>query len=53
MIIGNGIDIIDISRIKKTIDKLSVKEIVNLISQNNKVSKKQIYNYCLTKKNEN
>ena len=39
--------------IDKMINKLSVKEIVNLISQNNKVSKKQIYNYCLTKKNEN
>ena len=38
--------------IDKMINKLSVKEIVNLISQNNKVSKKQIYNYCLTKKNE-
>ena len=39
--------------IDKMINKLSVKEIVNLISQNNKISKKQIYNYCLTKKNEN
>ena len=38
--------------IDKMINKLSVKEIVNLISQNNKVSKKQIYSYCLTKKNE-
>ena len=38
--------------IDKMINRLSVKEIVNLISQNNKVSKKQIYNYCLTKKNE-
>ena len=34
------------------IDKLSVKEIVNLISQNNNVSKKDIYNYCLLLKNE-
>ena len=40
--------------IKKMINKLSIKEIVNLISQNNKISKKQIYNYCLKiKKNEN
>ena len=38
--------------IDKMINKLSVKEIVNLISQNNKISKKKIYNYCLTKKNE-
>jgi len=42
----------DKTTIDKMINKLSVKEIVNLISQNNKVSKKQIYNYCLTKKNE-
>ena len=38
--------------INKMIDKLSVKEIVSLISQNNKISKKDIYNYCLELKNE-
>ena len=38
--------------IKKTINKLSVKEIVNLISQNNNVPKKEIYNYCIKLKNE-
>ena len=32
--------------------KLSTKEITNLISQNSKVSKKEIYNYCLKLKNE-
>ena len=39
--------------IRKTINKLSVKEIVNLITKNNEISKKEIYNYCLELKNEN
>ena len=39
--------------IKKMINKLSVKEITNIINQNNKISKKEIYNYCLKLKNEN
>jgi len=39
--------------IKKTIDKLSVKEIVNLISRNNEIPKKEIYKYCIELKNEN
>ncbi len=40
--------------IKKTINKLSVKEIVNLInSNNNDISKKEIYKYCIELKNEN
>ena len=43
----------DKRNIEKMINKLSVKEIVGLISSNNKVSKKEIYNYCLTLKNEN
>ena len=38
--------------IKKMINKVSIKEISNIISQRNKVSKKLIYNYCLTLKNE-
>ena len=38
--------------IRKTINKLSIKEIVNLISKNNEISKKEIYNYCLELKNE-
>ena len=38
--------------IRKTINKLSVKEIVNLITKNNEISKKEIYNYCLELKNE-
>ena len=43
----------DKSLIKTMIKKLSVKEITDLISQNRKISKKKIYNYCLKLKNEN
>ena len=39
--------------IRKTINKLSIKEIISLISKNNEISKKEIYNYCLELKNEN
>ena len=42
----------DKRNIEKMINKLSVKEITNLISQNGKVSKKKIYDYCLKLKNE-
>ena len=38
--------------IKKMIKKLSIKEITDFISSNSKVSKKEIYNYCLKIKNE-
>ena len=43
----------DKSTIKKMINKLSIKEITNLIHQNNPVSKKIIYKYCVDIKNEN
>tara|TARA_B100000900_G_scaffold410987_1_gene429803 strand:+ start:41 stop:904 length:864 start_codon:yes stop_codon:yes gene_type:complete len=39
--------------IKKMIKKLTIKEIVNLVSQNSGVPKKKIYNFCLKIKNEN
>ena len=39
--------------VKKMINKLSIKEISDLIHQNNKISKKIIYDYCLKIKNEN
>ena len=39
--------------IKQMINKLSIKEITNLIHQNNPVSKKTIYKYCVDIKNEN
>ena len=42
----------DKNNIRKMIKKLSIKEIVNLISQNNGVPKKKIYNFCLKIKNE-
>jgi len=39
--------------IKKMINKLSIKEIISLINNDNKIPKKIIYNYCLKVKNEN
>jgi len=42
----------DKKNIQKIIKKLSIKDITDLISQNNKVPKKEIYNYCLKLKNE-
>ncbi len=38
--------------ITKMINKFSIKEIVNLINENNKISKKEIYNFCVKLKNE-
>ena len=38
--------------ISKMINKLSIKEITDLINQNKKISKKIIYEYCLKTKNE-
>ena len=38
--------------IKKMINKLSTKEIIDILSQISNVSKKEIYNYCLELKNE-
>ena len=42
----------DKSNINMIINKLTTKEITNLISQSSKVSKKKIYEYCLKLKNE-
>ena len=42
----------DKTNIEKMINKLSTKEITDLISQNSKASKKKIYDYCLKIKNE-
>ena len=39
--------------INQMINKLSVKEIVSLVNQSKKISKKEIYNYCIRLKNEN
>ena len=43
----------DKNLISKMIKKFSIKETTHLISANNKISKKEIYNYCLKLKNEN
>ena len=42
----------DMNIIKKMINKFSIKEISNFVSQNKEISKKEIYNYCLKIKNE-
>ena len=42
----------DKRNINKMINKLTIKEITDLICQNSKVSKKEIYSYCLKLKNE-
>ena len=43
----------DIILINKMINKLTLKEITQLICQNSQVPKKIVYNYCLKLKNEN
>ena len=43
----------DINLIKKMINKLSTKEITNLIISNKNIPKKVVYNFCLKLKNEN
>ena len=52
-IISNNLQESDKKNIKKIIKILSIKDIVDLMSQNKKLSKKEIYNYCLFLKNEN
>jgi len=42
----------DMSIINKMINKLTIKEITEIISQNNDISKKEIYSYCLKLKDE-
>ena len=42
----------DMNLIKKMINKLTIKEITEIISQNKEISKKEIYSYCLKLKNE-
>ena len=42
----------DKETIKKMIKKLSIKDITDLISKNNNIPKREIYNYCLKLKNE-
>jgi 16S rRNA (cytidine1402-2'-O)-methyltransferase len=42
----------DMNIIKKIINKLTIKEIIEIICLNKDISKKEIYNYCLRIKNE-
>ena len=43
----------DKKKINSLIKNMTIKEIVNTISNEKKISKKTIYNYCLSLKNEN
>ena len=43
----------DKKKINKLIKKMSIKDIVKKVSEDRKISKKLIYNYCLDLKNEN
>ena len=42
----------DMNIIKKMINKLSIREITDILSQRTNVTKKEIYNYCLKLKND-
>ena len=42
----------DKRNIKRMINKLSIKEISDMVSSNKDISKKEIYNFCLKLKNE-
>ena len=46
------LSILDKNNIKKMIQTYSIKDIVNLVSKEKKISKKDIYNFCLKIKNE-
>lgn len=48
----NFLDDEDKKKIKKLIKKSSIKDIINIISKNKKISKKEIYDFCLKLKNE-
>ena len=49
---SKNLSVSDINKINKMINKLTIKEITDIICQNSEVSKKQVYNYCLKLKNE-
>ena len=38
--------------IKKMINKFSIKEITDVVNSNNRIPRKEIYNFCLKLKNE-
>ena len=43
-----GLSELDKQKIKKMIQNSSIKDIVDLITKEKKISKKEIYNYCLS-----
>ena len=49
---NNKLDETDKKKIRKLIKKLSIKDVVEIINENKNISKKKIYNFCLTLKNE-
>jgi len=51
--ISNTLTESDKQKIKNLIKKLSIKDIINIFIEKKNVSKKEIYNYCLSLKNEN
>ena len=50
---SQNLDESDKRLINQMIKKLSVKEIIGLVNQRKKISKKEIYDYCIKLKNEN
>ena len=51
--IHQNLDESDKRLIEQMINKLSIKEIINIVNKEKKISKKKIYNYCVKLKNEN
>jgi len=49
---SNNLNESDKKKIKRMLKNLSIRDITDLISKEKKVSKKEIYNYCLKMKNE-
>ncbi len=49
---SNNLSESDKTKIRKLINKLSIKEIIDLIKEGKSIPKKEIYNYCLKIKNE-
>ena len=50
---SQNLDESDKKLIRQMINKLSIKEIINLINKDKKITKKEIYNFCIKLKNEN
>ena len=48
----NNLNDLDKKKIKKLIESSSIKDIVKIINKNKKIQKKEIYDFCLSLKNE-